>query len=52
MRRFNLLTNDFSKKVKNHERSLTVYGMYYNFICIHQSIRFIPGMEAGISNHV
>ena len=52
MRRFTRLTNGFSKKVENHEHSLAIHYMYYNFARIHQSIRVTPAMEAGIADHV
>jgi hypothetical protein len=52
MRRFTRLTNGFSKKVENHEHSVAVHYMYYNFGRIHQSLRVTPAMEAGISDHV
>ena len=31
MRRFTRLTNGFSKKMENHEHTLSLYFMYYNF---------------------
>lgn len=52
MRRFARLTNGFSKKVENHEHSVAVHYMFYNFARIHQSLRVTPAMEAGISDHV
>ncbi len=52
MRRFTRLTNGFSKKVENHEHSLAVHYMFYNFGRIRQSLRVTPAMEAGISDHV
>lgn len=51
-RRFTRLTNGFSKKVENHEHSVALYMMYYNFCRIHQTLRVTPAMEAGISDHV
>ena len=52
MRRFTRLTNGFSKKVENHEHSLAVHYMFYNFGRIHQSLRVTPAMAAGVSDHV
>ena len=52
MRRFTRLTNAFSKKIENHEHSVALHFMHYNFCRIHQSLRVTPAMEAGVSNHV
>jgi IS1 family transposase len=52
MRRFTRLTNAFSKKIENHEASVALHFMHYNFARIHQTLRVTPAMEAGISNHV
>jgi IS1 transposase len=52
MRRFTRLTNAFSKKVENHEHSVALHFMYYNFCRIHQSLRVTPAMEAGVTDHV
>jgi len=52
MRRFTRLTNAFSKKLENHEASIALHYMYYNFTRVHQSLRVTPAMEAGISDHV
>jgi IS1 family transposase len=51
-RRFTRLTNAFSKKLENHEHSVALHFMHYNFCRIHQSLRVTPAMEAGITNHV
>jgi hypothetical protein len=52
MRRFTRLTNGFSKKAENHEHSVALHFMYYNFCRIHKSLRVTPAMEAGIADHV
>lgn len=52
MRRFTRLTNGFSKKVDNLVYAVSLHFVYYNFARIHQSLRVIPAMEAGISDHV
>lgn len=52
IRRFTRLTNAFSKKVENHEHSIAIHYMHYNFARIHQSLRVTPAMEAGIADHV
>jgi hypothetical protein len=52
MRRFTRLTNAFSKKLENHEHSVALHFMHYNFCRIHQTLRVTPAMEAGISDHV
>ena len=52
MRRFTRLTNAFSKKVENHEASVALHFMYYNFCRIHTTLRVTPAMAAGIADHV
>ena len=52
MRRFTRLTNAFSKKLENHEHAIALHFTHYNFCRIHQSLRVIPAMEAGVSDHV
>lgn len=51
-RRFTRLTNGFSKKLEQHENSLALYFMHYNFCRIHQTLRVTPAMEAGVADHV
>lgn len=52
MRRFTRLTNGFSKKIENLQHAVALHFMYYNFGCIHKTLRVIPAMEAKISDHV
>lgn len=39
MRRFNRLTNAFSKKIENNCYSIELHFIYYNFVKIHQTLR-------------
>src|SRR2546430_7548060 len=50
MRRFTRLTNAFSKKVEHHEHALAIYFMHYNFVRIHQTLRYTPAMAAGVTD--
>ncbi len=52
MRRFTRLTNGFSKKLVNHEHSLSLYFAYYNFVRIHKSLRMTPAMAAGVTERL
>lgn len=49
MRRFTRLTNGFSKKVANHEASIALHFMYYNFVKIHKTLKCSPAMAAGVT---
>ncbi len=51
-RRFTRLTNAFSKKVENHEHSVALHFMHYNFCRVHQTLRCTPAMEAKLTDHV
>ena len=51
-RRFTPLTNAFSKKVENHAHSVVLFAMYYNFGCIHKTLRTTPAMAAGITDRL
>jgi len=52
IRRFTRLTNGFSKKLENHEHTVVLHFMNYNFCQIHGSIRVTPAMAAGVADHV
>jgi hypothetical protein len=45
-------TNGFSKKVENHAAAVALHFIHYNFARIHKTLRIIPAMAAGISDHV
>jgi IS1 family transposase len=51
-RRFTRLTNAFSKKLKNHDLSVALHYMNYNFCRIHKTLRITPAMAAGVTDHV
>jgi hypothetical protein len=48
-RRFTRLTNAFSKKIENHVHSVALFAMYYNFVCIHNTLRTTPAMAADVT---
>jgi IS1 family transposase len=52
MRRFTRLTNAFSKKIENHEHSVSLHFMVYNFITVHQTLGTTPAVAAGVASHV
>jgi IS1 family transposase len=52
MRRFTRLTNGFSKKLSNHEASVALHFMNYNFCRIHQTLRVTPAMAAKVTDRL
>jgi IS1 family transposase len=52
MRRFTRLTNAFSKKFVNHEHTVALYALWYNFVRIHKTLRITPAMAAGVSERL
>ena len=52
MRRFTRLTNGFSKKVENHNHSISLHFAYYNFVKIHQTLKITPAMAASVTNRL
>ncbi len=53
MRRFTRLTNAFSKKIENHDYSVSLHFMYYNFCRQHMSLKGItPAMAAGVTKRL
>ena len=50
MRRFTRLTNAFSKKIESHCAAISLHMMHYNFARIHQTLKVIPAMAAGVTN--
>jgi transposase-like protein/IS1 family transposase len=52
IRRLTRLTNAFSKKWENLRAALALHFAYYNFCCVHGTIRCTPAMEAGITGHI
>jgi transposase-like protein len=49
MRRFNRLTNAFSRKRENLRAALALHFAAYNFTWMHRGIRMTPAMAAGIA---
>jgi hypothetical protein len=52
IRRFTLLTNAFSKKLDNLKAARALHLAYNNFCRIHKSLRVMPAMEAGVTDHI
>jgi hypothetical protein len=52
MRRMMRLTNAFSKKWENLKAAYALWLAFYNFCCVHQTLRVTPAMEAGVTGHV
>ena len=51
-RRFTRLTTAFSKKFDNRCHMVAIYHAYYNFCRVHQTLRVILAMKAGLAGHV
>jgi IS1 family transposase len=51
-RRFTRLTNAFSKKFENHAHMVAIWSVWYNFLCIHTTLRVTPAMASGLSETV
>jgi hypothetical protein len=51
-RGFTRLTNAFSKKIENHAHSVALFAMYYNFVCIHKTVKVTPAMAAGVTSRL
>jgi IS1 family transposase len=58
-RRFTRLTNAHSKKIENHEASIALQMMYYNFGRSHETltkaagkVKTTPAMASGVADHV
>jgi hypothetical protein len=49
LRRFTRLTNVFSRQIKNHEHAV---ALHINVRRMHQSLRVMPAMEAGITDQI
>jgi hypothetical protein len=52
MRRFTQLTNGFSKKAENLQRSLALHFMHYNYCRKHQAIKTTPAIKAGLTDRI
>jgi hypothetical protein len=49
-RDFTRLTNAFFKKLQNHIHALALYFAFYNFVCIHKTLRMKLVMAAGMTS--
>jgi hypothetical protein len=48
---FTRLTNAFSKKIENHEHSLAIQFMHYNFCRKHSTIKTTPACASGVAEN-
>jgi hypothetical protein len=51
-RRFDRLTNGFSKRLEPHLAVVALHVAYYNFCRVHESIRTTPAVALGIADRV
>ena len=51
-RRFNRLTNAFSKKLENHAAAVALYVAHYNLCRVHEALRITPTMQLGVTNRI
>lgn len=52
MRRFTRLTNAFSKKAQNLQRSVALYSVHYNFARRHTTLGTTPAVAHGVTDRV
>ena len=52
MRRYTLLSNGFSRKLRNHAAATALNYFAYNFIQIHSTLRTSPAMAAGVTDQL
>lgn len=52
MRRFTRLTNAFSKKAQNLQRTLAIHYMHYNFCRKHQTLKTTPAIAHGLTERI
>lgn len=52
MRRFMRSTNAFSKKIENLRCAVALHFMYYNFVRVHQTLKTMPAVKAGVCKNV
>jgi hypothetical protein len=48
-RRYRRISNGFSRKLRNHEASIALNYLAYNFVRIHRTLRMTPAMAAGLT---
>ncbi len=52
MRGFTRLTNAHSKKVQNHEASISLFFAYYNYCRVQSTLGTSPAVASGLADHV
>jgi hypothetical protein len=51
-RRMTRLTNAFSKKLENYVCAMALHFLYYNFVCVHQTLKVSPAMAVGVTKRL
>ena len=51
-RRLTRLTNAFSKKFESHVHTVAIWTVWYNWVCIHKTLRMPPAMSSGSTDRL
>ena len=49
-RRYSHKTNGFSKTIENHQASIDLFVMYYNWSRVHETLGTTPAVKTGLTD--